>query len=138
MADQNQESTGPVPVPVDPEPIPVPIEPDAVVIDDDPLEEIGLVEVDHEQGSSKVHSLHASALGAGAHDFKRPLNITGTGATRCKLFHSRIAEAPLEHMQKSVNEWLDSDNIEVKHVGHVIGVMAGKSSEPNMVVMVWY
>jgi len=71
-------------------------------------------------------------------EFKRPMNLDGTGATRCRIFHSKIAEAPLSVMQHHINEWLDSEEIEVKQVGHVVGTMQGKSTEPNLIVVVWY
>jgi len=64
--------------------------------------------------------------------------VTGQGATRCRIFHSKIAAAPLENMEQAINEWLDSEKIEVKNVGHVIGTMEGKRPEPNVIVMVWY
>ena len=41
-------------------------------------------------------------------------------------------------MQRQINEWLDSDEIEVKQVGHLIGTMEGKRPEPNLRVMIWY
>ena len=57
---------------------------------------------------------------------------------RCRLFHSRVAEAPLEHMEEQINAWLDSEEIEVKEVGHVVGEMVGKTREQNLIVLVWY
>jgi hypothetical protein len=54
------------------------------------------------------------------------------------VFRSRIAAAALDFMENQVNQWLDSEKIEIKHVGHVIGVMEGKTPEPNVIVMVWY
>ena len=74
----------------------------------------------------------------GQMNFARALNRTGMGATRCKLFHSRIALAPLDHMERSINEWLDAAEVEVKQVGHIIGTMEGKSPEPNLIMVVWY
>jgi hypothetical protein len=71
-------------------------------------------------------------------DLKRPLNVTGQGATRCRVFHSKIAVGSLDFMQNQINEWIDSDRIEVKQVGQVIGVMEGKIAEPNLIVTVWY
>ncbi len=70
--------------------------------------------------------------------FKRTLNLTGTGATRCRVFHSKISEAALQYMQDQINEWIDGESIEVKHIGHVIGTLEGKTPVPNMIVMVWY
>ncbi|MFW6132367.1 MAG: hypothetical protein ACOC8F_00615 [Planctomycetota bacterium] len=116
--------------------------PEAPVETDEDDEPISLVE----EGESEASSGGVRAFGAAAavtktqkkKQFQRPLNVTGRGATRCRLFHSKIAQAPLEHLEESINEWLDSDEIEVKHVGHVIGTMEGKRPEPNLVVMVWY
>jgi hypothetical protein len=79
-----------------------------------------------------------SALDGEEHEYQRSLNLTGTGATRCRLFHSRIALAPLEHLEKTINDWIDAEDIEIKHVGHVIGEMSGKTQEDNLLVMVWY
>jgi hypothetical protein len=71
-------------------------------------------------------------------EYKRSLNVDGTGATRCRLFHAKIAIAPLEHLERQINEWIDGDQIEIKHVGHLIGTMEGKRPEPNLLVIVWY
>ena len=70
--------------------------------------------------------------------FKRPMNLNGTGATRCRVFHSKVAEAPMHVMENNINEWIDSEQIEVKQVGHCIGLMQGKTTEPNIVIVVWY
>jgi hypothetical protein len=86
-----------------------------------------------------------SAIGAEAKqqkarpEFRRPLNNDGAGATRCRLFHSKIADGALKYLEEHINEWIDGGEIEVKHVGHVVGTLTGKSSsEPCLMVMVWY
>lgn len=71
-------------------------------------------------------------------DFKRKAVNTGSGAVRCRMFHSKIAESSMEHMQDQINTWLDDENIDVKHVGHMVGALEGKHTEPNIIVMVWY
>ncbi|NBB94325.1 MAG: hypothetical protein GVY16_01110 [Planctomycetes bacterium] len=71
-------------------------------------------------------------------DFKRDLNVTGEGATRCKLWHSRIADGPLLHMESMINEWIDENEIEVKFVTQTIGTLEGKRSEENLLVIIWY
>ena len=113
-------------------------EPQADKPDAEEDEPIRLVDSEGEP-SSQLRAFGAAAL-AGGHEekFSRPLNVTGQGATRCRLFHSKISLTPLEHMEQTINEWLDSEKIEVKHVGHIIGTMEGKRPEPNLVVMVWY
>ena len=108
---------------------------------DDHEEPISLVD---EPDQPRLRGGGVRAFGAGTAavtkkvEFRRELNVTGHGATRCRLFHSRIAIAPLQNLENQVNEWLDGEKVEIKHVGHVIGVMEGKKSEPNLLVMVWY
>jgi hypothetical protein len=89
-----------------------------------------------------IRAIGAAARGGGPNigksAYKRTLNLTGQGATRCRVFRTRIAAAALEHMEGQINDWLDGENIEVKQVGHMIGTMEGKTPEPNVIVMVWY
>ncbi len=102
-------------------------------------ERVALVEdVGTKPGESKIQALGQGTLHAEATDFKREVNITGDGATRCKLFHSKISAVPLEYMEKQVNEWLDQRDVEVKFVSKVVGVMEGKRPEPNVILTIWY
>ena len=104
--------------------------------DDEP---ISLVDAEEGAGSTSVRAFGAAAAErAKRAKLKRPLNVTGQGATRCRIFHSKIADVPLEHMENAINEWLDSEQIEIKHVGHIIGTLEGKRPEPNLFVIVWY
>jgi hypothetical protein len=122
-------------------------EPISLIGDDNPIsfgseeEPISLVEPegggsDFEPGGLKTFGV---AAGEGhKEEYKRVPNNNGTGATRCRLFRSKIAAAPLEHMENLINEWLDGAEIEVKHVGHLVGTVEGKRPEPNLLVLVWY
>jgi hypothetical protein len=98
--------------------------------------------VDHAESGDTASGVKAFGAAAGrAHrerQFQRPLNKTGTGATRCRVFHSKISEASLEYMQGQINEWLDAGEIEVKQVGHLVGTLEGKTPTPNIFVFVWY
>ncbi len=91
---------------------------------------------------SAAEGLALKTIGAAANvtatKFTRPLNADGSGATRFRIFHSKISLAPLENLEHSINEWIDGDKIEVKHVGQLIGTMEGKRPEPNLLVVVWY
>ena len=112
---------------------PISIEPDA-----DDEAPISLAE-GGPSGARAVRALGgASAADKRTSKFSRSLNVTGQGATRCRIFRSKIAIASLDFMENQINEWLDSDQIEIKHVGHVIGTMEGKRPEPNLIVTVWY
>ncbi|NLW87592.1 MAG: hypothetical protein GXY38_12030 [Planctomycetes bacterium] len=112
-----------------------PIEEPISLAADEPL---GLVE------SDDTHAVSMRAFGATAgfsktvDKFKRPLNVNGTGATRCRIFYSKIAATSLEYMQNQINEWIDSDKIEVKHVTEVVGTMEGKIAVPSIIVTIWY
>ena len=91
------------------------------------------------QASSKIQAFGAvAAAGRAKQEFSRAMNLTGTGATRCRLFHSKITVAAVDHMVNLINEWLDGSDIEVKHVTDVVGTMEGKKPEPNLILTVWY
>ena len=91
-----------------------------------------------DSGMSKIQAIGQGALHAQESEYRRVLNVTGNGATRCKIFHSKLSPVPLEYMQKQINEWLDSADIEVKFVSTVVGIMEGKRAEPNAIISVWY
>jgi hypothetical protein len=74
----------------------------------------------------------------GSTQFKRALNLTGQGATRCKVYYSKVAPPSLEFMENQINQWLDSEQVEVKQVTQIIGIMEGKTPVPNLIVIVWY
>ena len=69
-----------------------------------------------DQSSTKRSYGTGLAQAMGRFQFKRPMNLKGTGATRCRVFHTKIAEAPLQVMENHINEWIDSEQIEVKQV----------------------
>jgi len=70
--------------------------------------------------------------------FQRSVNLTGQGAVRCRLFHTSLSAASLAAMEDQINEWLDGEQVEVKHVCQTIGVLRGKANEENLIVTVWY
>ncbi len=138
--DLNESEPQPVPVPPpipaegeDDEPQPVP-----VLAPEPEPDPIALVENFDEAAPTKRKAFGAGKTSQHKEDFQRGMNLTGTGATRCRLFTSKIGLGPLTHMEEVINEWLDSESIEVKHVGHVIGTMEGKRAEDNVLVLVWY
>lgn len=140
MSQENSNLADEEPISIEPQPAAdEPISLESATQEEEP---IGLVEADEVRIKPQtLRSFGAgvgSALGEKKAEFKRPLNSTGHGAIRCRLFHSKIAVGSLDHMETQINEWLDETDVEIKHVGHVIGTMEGKRSEPNLLVMVWY
>ena len=108
---------------------------EAIPLDNE--EPLGLVESD-DSHTVNVRSFGQSSFAKSVEKFSRPLNVNGTGATRCRIFYSKIAPPSLDYMQNQINEWIDSDKIEVKHVSEVVGVMEGKIAVPSIIVTVWY
>ncbi|MFW6155446.1 MAG: hypothetical protein ACOC95_09535 [Planctomycetota bacterium] len=101
-------------------------------------EPLTLIDDDSGKGASKIQAIGQGALHAAATEFKRPVNITGTGATRCRIFHSKISPVPMEYLEKQINEWIDDSDIEVKFIHQVVGMLEGKRAEPALIVSVWY
>ncbi len=106
----------------------------------DELEPLPLAEEgDSDRSASKIQAFGRSALASKTQQqLNRSMNLTGTGATRCRVFHSKITVASIDHMAGQINEWLDESDIEVKHVAEVVGVMEGKKNEQNLILTVWY
>ena len=114
---------------------PLPLETEDEDLEPLPLED----EPASSQGESKIHAFGSvAAAGAVEQKLSRGMNIPGTGATRCRVFHSKITVGAIDHMVSQINEWLDGSEAEVKHVTQVVGVMEGKKSEPNVILTVWY
>ncbi len=114
-------------------------EPPPIVIDE-PEEALPLVEGDGDDGGpSKIQTFGTAAGRVETKtEFNRPLNLTGAGATRCRMFHSKVTLTALDHMVSTINEWLDSEEVELKYISQVIGTMEGKKPEPNVIITVWY
>ena len=123
------------PIALTPKPAKAPAPAPAAAPDED--EPISLVET-----ASTGQVRQATRLGEqirGQLDFSRSLNAPGTGAIRCRIFHSKISDTSLKSLEDQINEWLDANpDVEVKHVGHNIGSMQGKVTEDNLVVTVWF
>ena len=93
------------------------------------------------EGSSRIRTFESeSKLKAGTEmDFKRPLNTTGTGATRVRTFHAKLNDGAFHFLDNQINEWLDEHpDIEVKSSNTTIGVVEGKRQEPHVIIQVWY
>ena len=81
---------------------------------------------------------HPVSQGGKAPEERRQRTANGTGATHLKTYYCKLRADAMDHLDKQVNEWLDSHpEIEVKFVNVTIGVMTGKISEPAMFINVW-
>jgi len=122
----------------EPEEEPISLEEEKPLSLDDDEETISLVESSDDESEGLALKAVGAASTVTETKFTRPLNADGSGATRVRIFHSKISEAPLENLEHTINSWIDGDKIEVKHVGQLIGTMEGKTPVPNLLVMVWY
>ena len=116
---------------------------DNIPFDDEPISIEGSDEepLGISEGSSGRAISHTAGIRGGTAEgfsFSRPMQTTGQGATRCRVFRSKISQPAVESLEEHINEWLDSDDIDVKEVGHLIGTMHGKTDEDNIIVMIWY
>jgi hypothetical protein len=104
-----------------------------------PFEEEETLSVTEENsGRSISHNASLSGDIPEGHKFSRPMRKTGVGATRCHIFRSKISVPAIESLEEHINEWLDSDDIDVKEIGHLVGKMHGKTDEDCIIVMAWY
>lgn len=103
-------------------------------------EPIQLIDEEEMSGESKIKSLAAEKTSVfDESKLKRPLNKTGMGATRLRIFHSKMSDGAIDFMVKTINEWIDSnEDIEIKMVQSHVGVWEGKHAEPHLILTVWY
>ena len=101
-------------------------------------EEEPLTIAEESSGRAISHTAGISRGDGDGYSFSRPMQQTGKGATRCRIFRSKISQPAIEGLEEHINDWLDSDDIDVKDIGHLIGTMHGKTDEDNIIVMVWY
>ncbi len=110
------------------------------------IESLSLVDEpgsDDQAGRSSIHGFSGfsvpDAMGAEKEEFQRQLNLTGKGATRIRIFHSKISEGAVRHLNEQINEWLDANpDIEIKFANTTVGMWEGKHSEPNLLLMLFY
>jgi hypothetical protein len=61
------------------------------------------------------------------------------GATRMRIFHSKLSDGAVGHMDHQINEWLDQNpDVEIKFANSTVGVWEGKHAEPNLILALFY
>ena len=70
--------------------------------------------------------------------WNRTPNTTGKGAIHVKTFVSKLRLDAIEHLDQTINEWLDANpQYEVKLVTSGVGELTGKTKEAAIVLNVW-
>ncbi len=73
------------------------------------------------------------------HKFKRHLQHNECGAIRCRIFHAKLNDGALQYVQNQINDWIDQNpEVDVKHLNTNVGVVEGKSSEPHLIITLFY
>lgn len=80
-----------------------------------------------------------NVLGDGKSALSRPLDPASPFATRCKTFHTKLADASIVYMDQQINEWLDGkQDVRVKFATTTVGVVEGKHNDAHLIVTLFY
>lgn len=72
-------------------------------------------------------------------EFARPLDPTSAFATRCKTFHTKLADASIAYLDQQINEWIDGhEDVRVKFATTTVGVVEGKHNDPHLIVTLFF
>ena len=91
--------------------------------------------------SNKIRTFESQSglKGPAQHEFKRPLNTDGRGATRVRTFHTKLNDAAFRFLDEQINDWIDANpGVEVKFTNTTIGTVEGKRPEPQVIISIWY
>ncbi len=81
----------------------------------------------------------AAPPSATQHKFKRHLQHNECGAIRCRIFHAKLNDGALQFVQDQINDWIDQNpEVDIKQLSTNVGVVEGKSSEPHLVITLFY
>ena len=59
--------------------------------------------------------------------------------TGIKTFFTKLHAGAIDFLDEQINKWLkENPGITIKRTNTVTGVVAGKKSEPNIIVTIWY
>ncbi len=107
-----------------------------------PISLVDVLEAPESSASKATRSTATVTPAAAAPDEyrpTRPLNKTGTGATRCKIFHCKLSDEATRHLEQQINEWCDQHpDVEIKSCSTTVGNWTGKHVEPNLIISIFY
>jgi len=93
-------------------------------------------------GAPTASKIKITAYGVGGmaeKTYKRHSTLTGNGAVHVKSFHGILSDEGLQRLDDKINDWLEGHgDLEVKFVTSNVGVWHGKTSEPALIVHIWY
>lgn len=70
---------------------------------------------------------------------RRPPRPDAKGATRMRIFHAKLSDGAVAHLDQQINDWLDQNpEVEIKFANTTVGTWEGKHAEPNLIVTLFY
>jgi len=108
--------------------------------DDERLSLVDETEVTDRSDQASIYSpTGAEGGGPAPQEFKRPLNQTGQGASRIRVFHAKLSDGAVRHLEEMVNTWLDDHpEVDVKFSTTTVGSWESKHSESHIILTLFY
>ena len=95
-------------------------------------------EVGERPSLASIQTPGGPAVGTGP-DFQRPLGPPDVPPTRIKIFHAKLSDGAVRHLETLVNEWIDGNpEVVVKHATTTVGQWEGKHAENHLIVTIYY
>jgi hypothetical protein len=106
----------------------------------DDLSSLAIADTPHtEKDKPKISITAYGVSGVAEKTFKRVSNLTGNAAVHVKTFHSIISDEGVQRLDDKINEWLEGHPlVEIKNVTANVGMWHGKTTEPSLIVNIWY
>ena len=68
-----------------------------------------------------------------------PITSSAERITGCKTFFTKLHGGAIDFLNEQITEWLAANpNIVIKRTNSVVGDVAAKKTEPNLIITVWY
>lgn len=94
---------------------------------------------DVEPGAAPMAAPAPAAVPAATPSGRRAPRPGAQGATRVRIFHSKLSDGAVAHLDQQINDWLDQNpDVEVKFADTTVGTWEGKHPEPNLIVTLFY
>jgi len=96
-------------------------------------------EMNDRSGQTSIQAHAGLVAEAESYIFKRPLNPPDQPPTRLKVFHAKLSDGAVRHLERVINEWIDNDpEVHVKSSTMTIGQWEGKHAENHLIITVYY
>jgi len=107
--------------------------------DEERLSLVDETELTDRTGLTTVPGQDSTVTTGKDYEFKRAANPPDKPATRCKVFHAKLSEGAVRHLEEMVNEWIDEHpEVHVKHSSTNVGQWEGKHAENHLIITIFY